>query len=92
MPWRNLLLIGLLAVIAGMSFLPAGPSFNPGKPFQYLAALTLYLPALIIAIARPRGFLAFARRPLMPLLLLLFAWATVSLAWSNTRQIGRAHV
>lgn len=86
MPWRNLLLIGLLAVIAGMSFLPAGPSFNPGKPFQYLAALTLYLPALIIAIARPRGFLAFARRPLMPLLLLLFAWATVSLAWSNTRR------
>lgn len=84
--WRNLLFVGLLAVIAGMSFLPAGPSFNPGKPFQYLAALTLYLPALIIAIARPGRFLDFARRPLMPVLLLLFAWALLSLSWSNAKR------
>lgn len=83
---RNLLLSGLLLLIAGMCALPAGPSFNPGKPFQYLLALTLYLPALIIGFSSPRRWLELMQRPLMPWLLALFAWAALSLLWSNARR------
>lgn len=84
--FRNLLLSGLLLLIAGMCALPAGPSFNPSKPYQYLLALTLYLPALIIGFSSPRRWLELARRPLMPWLLALFGWAALSLLWSNARR------
>ncbi|WP_449465636.1 O-antigen ligase family protein [Stenotrophomonas humi] len=83
---RNLLWAGLLLLVAGMCVLPAGPSFNPGRPFQYLLAVSLYLPALIIGFAYPRRWLEFAKRPLMPVLLALFGWAILSLAWSNARR------
>ncbi|HEX7989246.1 MAG TPA: O-antigen ligase family protein [Stenotrophomonas sp.] len=83
---RNLLLSGLLLLIAGMCALPAGPSFNPGKPFQYLVALTLYLPALVLGFSFPRRWLELAQRPLMPWLLALFGWAALSLLWSNARR------
>lgn len=83
---RNLLWAGLLLLIAGMCALPAGPSFNPGRPFQHLLVVSLYLPALIIGFAHPGRWLEFARRPLMPMLLALFGWATVSLVWSNARR------
>lgn len=83
---RNLLLSGLLLLIVGMCALPAGPSFNPGKPYQYLLALTLYLPALIIGFSSPRRWLELAQRPLMPWLLTLFGWAALSLLWSNARR------
>ncbi len=83
---RNLLWAGLLLLIAGMCALPAGPSFNPGRPFQHLLAVSLYLPALIIGFAQPSRWLEFARRPLMPMLLALFGWALLSLAWSNARR------
>ncbi|MCL7715428.1 O-antigen ligase family protein [Stenotrophomonas mori] len=86
LPWRNLLFVGLVVLVAGMCFLPAGPSFNPGKPFQAVVALLLYLPALIAALACPARLRAFACRPLMPLLLLLFAWAALSVAWSNSHR------
>ncbi|WP_161809005.1 O-antigen ligase family protein [Stenotrophomonas humi] len=48
--------------------------------------MSLYLPALIIGFAHPGRWLEFARRPLMPMLLALFGWATVSLVWSNARR------
>ena len=83
---RNLLWAGLLLLVAGMCALPAGPSFNPGRPYQHLLAVSLYLPALIIGFARPSRWLEFARRPLMPVLLILFGWAALSLAWSNARR------
>lgn len=83
---RNLLWAGLLLLVAGMCALPAGPSFNPGRPYQYLLAVSLYLPALIIGFAHPSRWLEFARRPLMPVLLTLFGWAALSLAWSNARR------
>lgn len=83
---RNLLWAGLLLLVAGMCVLPAGPSFNPGRPFQYLLAISIYLPALVIGFAQPARWLEFARRPLMPALLALFGWALLSLAWSNARR------
>lgn len=86
LPARNLLWAGLLLLVAGMCALPAGPSFNPGKPFQYLAALSLYLPALIIGFSSPRRWAEFARLPLMPWVLALFGWALLSLAWSNAKR------
>ncbi|KRG65632.1 hypothetical protein ABB26_03570 [Stenotrophomonas humi] len=76
----------MLLLIAGMCALPAGPSFNPSRPFQHLLVVSLYLPALIIGFAHPGRWLEFARRPLMPMLLALFGWATVSLVWSNARR------
>lgn len=84
--WRNLLCVGLMALIAGMCALPAGPSFNPGKPYQYLLALTLYLPALILGFSRFERWRELARRPLMPWLMALFVWSTISLAWTNATR------
>lgn len=84
--WRNLLCVGLMALIAGMCALPAGPSFNPGKPYQYLLVLTLYLPALILGFSRFERWRELARRPLMPWLMALFVWSTISLAWTNASR------
>lgn len=83
---RNLLWTGLLLVVAGMCALPAGPSFNPSKPYQYMLALTLYLPALVIGFSAPRRWLEMARQPLMPWVLALFAWAVLSLSWTNAKR------
>lgn len=84
--WRNLLCVGLMVLIAGMCVLPAGPSFNPGKPYQYLLALTLYLPALILGFAHFDRWRDLGRRPLMPWLLALFCWSALSLAWTNATR------
>ena len=84
--WRNLLCAGLMALIAGMCVLPAGPSFNPGKPYQYLLALSLYLPALILGFARFDRWRDLGSRPLMPWLLALFCWSALSLAWTNAAR------
>lgn len=84
--WRNLLCVGLMALIAGMCALPAGPSFNPGKPYRYLLVLTLYLPALILGFSRFERWRELARRPLMPWLMALFVWSTISLAWTNASR------
>jgi len=84
--WRNLLCAGLLVLITGMCVLPAGASFNPGKPYQYLLALTLYLPALILGFARFERWRELARRPLVPWLMALFVWSTLSLAWTNAAR------
>lgn len=84
--WRNTLCVGLMALVAGMCALPAGASFNPGKPYQYLLVLSLYLPALILGFARFERWREFGRRPLMPWLMALFAWSTLSLAWTNAAR------
>ncbi len=86
LPVRNLLWSGLLLLVVGMCALPAGPSFNPSRPYQHLLTLTLYLPALIIGFSTPRRWLELARRPLMPWLMALFGWALLSLAWTNAKR------
>lgn len=85
-PWRTLLCAGLMALIVGMCVFPAGPSLNPGKRYQYLLALTLYLPALIFGFIHMARWLELGRRPLMPWLVLLFVWSTLSLAWTNASR------
>lgn len=82
--WQDLIGLGLIAMIAGMCAFPAGPSLNPGKPYQYLIGLGLYLPALILGATQRWRWRAFARRPLIPATLVLAAWAMLSLGWSNT--------
>lgn len=84
--WRNLLCVGLAALVVGMFLLPAGPSFNPGKPYQYLLGIALYLPALIVGFRQPHRWWALLQRPLMPWLIALFAWAGISLLWTNASR------
>ena len=84
--WRSLLSYGLLAVVVGMCLFPTGPSFNPSKPYQYLLGVTLYLPAVIMGCRRPRAWLQLLRHPLMQAVLAMFAWACISLFWTNARR------
>lgn len=77
--------VGLLWLVIGMAVMPAGPSLNPGKPFQYVLGFSLYLPALI-SLARPQQALAFWRQPLVPAVLALLAWGCLSLLWSGTER------
>lgn len=77
--------IGLLWLIIGMALMPAGPSLNPGKPYQYIVLLTLYVPALF-ALTRPGQAAAFWRQPLVPAVLALLAWGCVSLLWSQSHR------
>ncbi|PMQ06375.1 hypothetical protein DyAD56_05190 [Dyella sp. AD56] len=82
---------GMVWLIIGMSVLPAGMSYSPGKIFQYGLGLTLFLPTLVLLIARPGRFLVFWRQPLVPWVLLLLVWGCVSLAWSHaTRPFDEA--
>jgi len=84
--WRNLLCVGLMALIAGMCVLPAGASLNPGKPYQYLLVLTLYLPALTLGFMQFERWRELGRRPLMPWLMVFLMWSTLSLTWTNAAR------
>lgn len=84
-PWvRQLLFAGVAWLVIGMAVMPAGPSFNPGKAYQYVLGLTLYLPALIVLVMRPSCGRELWRRPLMPWVFALLGWSVLSLAWSRT--------
>lgn len=92
--WLRLVLcLGLGALFIGMGVLPAGISYNPGKPFQHLLTLTLYLPTLALLLIRPRRWLSMWRQPLFPWAAALLAWGALSLLWtSGTRpsdELGR---
>lgn len=85
--WARLwLCVGLTVMVVGMAFLPSGPSFNPGKPYQYLLAITLYLPVVWCGFRYRRSWPVLMRQPLMPWILALLAWAAVTLVWSNARR------
>lgn len=80
---RALVLAGLAWLIVGLAVMPSGPSFNPGRWYQRVLALTLYLPALVLLARHPRSWLEFWRRPLMPAAVLLLAWGTLTLLWGH---------
>lgn len=83
-PWvRQLLFAGVCWLILGMAVMPAGASYNPGKAYQYVLGLTLYLPALVLLVMRPGGGMDLWRRPLMPATFVLLAWSLLSLSWSH---------
>jgi O-antigen ligase len=80
---RRVMVVGMLWLVAGMAVMPAGPSYNPSKAYQYLLALTLWLPALFLAVRYPRRLLAFLRLPLIPWAIALLVWGWVSLGWTH---------
>ena len=86
-PWvRQLLFAGVAWLVIGMAVMPAGPSFNPGKAYQYVLGLTLYLPALVLLVMRPSCGRELWRQPLMPWVFALLGWSLLSLAWSQTSR------
>ncbi|RDI98985.1 O-antigen ligase domain-containing protein [Dyella solisilvae] len=83
-PWvRQLLFAGVAWLVVGMAVMPAGASYNPGKAYQYVLGLTLYLPALILLVMRPSCGRELWRQPLMPWTFALLGWSLLSLAWSH---------
>lgn len=90
----HLLRVGLMWLFVGMAVMPAGVSYNPGRVYQYLLGLTLYLPALLLLVLRPRSFLAFWQRPSMPWIGVLLLWGCLSVVWSNVAhpasELGRS--
>lgn len=80
----RLLVLGMVWLILGMAVMPAGASYNPGKIYQRVLVLILYLPALGLLIAQPSRGLDFWRRPLVPWVVVLLAWGLLTLAWGHT--------
>lgn len=80
---RRLLALGMAWLIVGMAVMPAGVSYNPGKAYQDVLALTMWLPVIVLMAMRPQRLLAFCRLPLMPWAIALLAWGWVSLAWTH---------
>lgn len=79
----RIVLVGFGWLILGMGIAPAGVSYNPGKLYQYVLALTLWLPILALLALRPRRWMDFLREPQMALTALFLAWAAVTLFWSQ---------
>lgn len=92
---QRLCCVGLVWLFVGMAVMPAGVSYNPSRAYQYLLGLTLYLPALLLIVLRPRRFLAFWQRPPMPWIGALLIWGCLSLAWGSAAgrpgdELGRS--
>lgn len=88
-PWEAVLGLGIGWMIIGMLVMPAGVSYNPGKPYQISLAVLLYLPALCMALrARALVWRELWPLPAFRVFLLLLAWATLSLCWAHLRRPG----
>jgi O-antigen ligase len=91
---RYLLGAGILWLVLGMVVMPSGVSFNPGRGYQNSLIVLLYLPALLLACLR-RGAVWRALWPLpaFRVMLLLMAWAMLSLSWAHllrsSDEVGR---
>lgn len=87
--WRKVVGVGLAWMMLGLVAMPAGISFNPGKPYQASLIVLLYLPAWCLALT---GRAAMWRAALpawsFRLFLLLGAWAAVTLGWSAAKHPG----
>jgi O-antigen ligase len=83
---RRVLIVGMVWLIVGMAVMPAGVSYNPSKAYQYVLALTMWLPTIVLIAMRPQRFLAFCRAPLMPWVIALLAWGWVSLSWTHAAR------
>ena len=87
--WRNVVGLGLLWLMIGMVIMPAGVTLNPGKLYQAVLIVLLYLPAFALAMTGR----CVLWRELLPLatfrvFLLLLAWAAVTLFWSTALHPG----
>ena len=81
-----LIFVGVAWLIVGLAVMPSGPSFNPGRWYQRVLALTLYLPVLALLVRHWRIWPDFWRRPLMPAAVLLLVWGWLSLAWGHAER------
>jgi O-antigen ligase len=80
---RCWLAVGIAWLIVGMAVMPAGVSYNPGKPYQYVLGLTLWLPTIVLTVIRPQRTWEFLRRPLLPWAIALLIWGCLSLLWTH---------
>ncbi|GLQ98302.1 O-antigen ligase family protein [Dyella mobilis] len=80
---RRVMVVGMVWLVVGMAVMPSGPSYNPSKAYQYVLALTLWLPAIILTASHPRRVLAFFRLPLMSWSVVLLIWGWISLCWTH---------
>jgi O-antigen ligase len=80
---HRLLIVGMAWLIVGMAVMPAGVSYNPGKVYQYVLALTLWLPTIVLIVMRPHRLRTFLRLPLIPWAVVLLVWGWVSLSWTH---------
>jgi O-antigen ligase len=80
---HRLLIVGMVWLVVGMAIMPAGVSYNPGKGYQYVLALTLWLPTMVLIVMRRQSLMTFFRLPLMPWAVLLLVWGWVSLSWTH---------
>lgn len=83
---QRAVVVGVIWLILGMAVMPSGVSFNPGRLYQRVLGFTLYLPALLLLLARPSRALDFWRQSLVPWVLLLMAWGLLSLFWAHTAR------
>lgn len=86
---RTILGVGIAWMMLGMAIMPAGPSFNPGKPYQISLAVLLYLPALMLAFSQgARVWRQLWPQPLFRVFLALLVWAALSLAWGHVPRLS----
>lgn len=85
---RRWLVLGMAWLIVGMAVTPAGISYNPSKAYQTVLALTMWLPALILIVMRPKRVIDVCKLPTMPWVIALLAWGWLSLAWSHSPHRG----
>ncbi|MEP7185408.1 MAG: O-antigen ligase family protein [Rhodanobacter sp.] len=87
--WRNVVGLGLLWLMVGMVVLPAGVALNPGKLYQGVLIVLLYLPAFGLALTgRAALWRALAPLATFRMFLLLLGWATITLFWSPVDHPG----
>lgn len=87
--WRGVLGAGLLWMMLGLVAMPSGVSYNPGKLYQGILIVSLYLPAWCLALTpRAATWKALLPLPAFRIFLLLLGWAALSLLWADTRHVG----
>lgn len=92
--WRHVISVGLLWLIVGMVVLPAGVALNPGRSYQNVLIVLLYVPAFCLALnGRAALWRALLPVAIFRVFLLLLVWAGLTLVWSPAShpadQVGR---
>jgi O-antigen ligase len=86
---RTILGVGIVWMMLGMVIMPAGVSFNPGKPYQTSLIVLLYLPALVLSFSQgARVWRELWPLPVFRVFLALLVWALLSLAWGHVPHAG----
>lgn len=91
---RLLLGVGILWLIVGMVVMPSSVSFNPGRNYQNSLVVLLYLPTLLLlCLHRAALWRALWPLPVLRVVLVLMAWALLSLSWARLMrtedEVGR---